>query len=140
MISVKCVPQWFGYIKINAQGITWCAPFSKKIDFLYDDFTFVRIAYYTHIYKKRFFLVLSRRYLSPNQLINVNQLRSSETFVKIKITQRRFRVLSEILPNTISHSLIGAWNGDFSKGSFNIEAEMKKQAQRRRQRKKRKKR
>jgi hypothetical protein len=93
-----------------------------------------------HIYQKRFFLVLSRSYITPSQLMNVNQLRCDDTLIKIKITKRRYRTLVKILPDGIKENLVSAWNGELGEDDFNIEAEIKRQHRKQKQKKKRKKR
>ena len=140
VIIIKCAPIWFAYVKIHSRGIVLGAPFSKKIKFSYNDFRYVKIAYYVHIYQKRFFLVLSRSYITPSQLMNVNQLRCDDTLIKIKITKRRYRTLVKILPDGIKENLVSAWNGELGEDDFNIEAEIKRQHRKQKQKKKRKKR
>lgn len=140
VITIKCASIWFAYVKIHSQGIVLGAPLSKKIKFSYNDFRYVKIAYYVHIYQKRFFLVLSRSYITPSQLMNVNQLRCDDTLIKIKITKRRYRTLVKILPDGIKENLVSAWNGELGEDDFNIEAEIKRQHRKQKQKKKRKKR
>lgn len=115
------VPQHFSYVSVNKTGIKWVSPLKKQVKFSYEDFKIIKIAYYQHIYKKRFFLVMSRDFLSISDLTHINQLKCSDNLVKISITKRNYNVLSAILPDYIKIQLDEAKNN--SDLCVNIDAE-----------------
>ena len=136
-VMFYCIPQWFNYVVLDSEGITYCAPFRKKKFFSYYCFHYVEIAYYLHIYQNRYFLVLSRRIVPPEVLMNINHLHSDETTLKIKISKRRYEALLQLLPPYMKNKLQNACEGD-EKTGFDINAALKRQAreQRRASRKK----
>ena len=97
--TIYYAPIWFSYVVVSPSGIKWVAPFSEKHEFSYEEFKYVKIAYYLHVYQVRFFLVMSQNFISMMQLTNINQVRNSKTFIKIRITPRRYKKLIRVLPD-----------------------------------------
>lgn len=126
IISIYCVPQWFASVKLTTEGIIYLIPFRKKEKIAYERFKYVKIAYYTHIFKKRHFLVLSQNYILPSILININQLKCNNTVVKLKISNKNYRALCRVLPKNVKNELELFYNNNRTDIAFDIEAETKK--------------
>ena len=125
LIFPKAASVQYSYVVITPIGINMVSPFKEKATYSYKDFKSIKIAYYTHLYEKRYFLVLSRDFISMRDLTHINQLRCSDRVVKIKITKRRYRILCEILPEYIKNQVVSAMeNSDFC---VNIDVERTKQ-------------
>lgn len=114
LIFPKAASIQYSYVVITPTGIIMVSPFKEKATYSYKDFKSIKIAYYRHLYEKRYFLVLSRGFISMRDLTHINQLKCSDSVVKIKITKRRYRILCEILPEYIKNQVVSAMeNSDF---------------------------
>lgn len=114
LIFPKAASIQYSYVVITPTGIIMVSPFKEKATYSYKDFKSIKIAYYRHLYENRYFLVLSRGFISMHDLTHINQLKCSDSVVKIKITKRRYRILCEILPEYIKNQVVSAMeNSDF---------------------------
>ena len=136
-VSIYCFPQWFSTVKLTPENIIYKTSFHKELAFSYRHFRNVKIASYSHIYGRRYFLVLSSLYLSPSVLMNINQLRCDENTIKIKISKQKCNKLCKILPPVVGQKLNDFCNNKKTDILFDVDKEQKKYY--RVQRKKRKK-
>lgn len=133
IITIFCIPIWFASIEIDAEGIRLNKVFSKKAKVSYEECRFFQVAYYNHIYNRRYFVVISSKPVSLNQLVNINCVRNSEELIKIKLTKGRYRKLCQILPTYYREKLERAING---KEAVNIEKILKMQKRKHKQKRK----
>ncbi len=136
--SIYCLPQWFASVKLTASGIIYHTPFHKEKETAYDRFNYVKVAYYTHIYKKRYFLVMSRKFIPSSDLCNINHIKSDEKVVKVSLSKRNYRLLCRVLPDSIKNDLELFFNDGKTDIAFDIEAEEKRihRSERRKRKKK----
>ncbi len=125
-ISIYCLPQWFASVKLTNEGIIYQIPFRKKEKMEYDQFNYVKIAYYTHIFKKRYFLVMSKKHIPASVLCNINQLKPDETVVKVSLSKRNYSLLYRVLPDNIKNELKLFYDGCKTDIAFDIDAETKR--------------
>ena len=91
-------PRFYSFIIFDNEGIQFNEITQKSIKKSYGEFPVIKIAYYTHFFSNRYFLILSSRLLTPFELSHVNQITVSEDCIKIKIGKRRYKKLLRILP------------------------------------------
>ena len=126
VISIYCVSQWYASVKLTTTGIIYIIPFRKKKEIAYEYFKYVKIAYYTHIFKKRHFLVMSQKYILSSDLCNINQLKSDNTIVKLNLSNKNYRSLCRVLPDNITKELESFFNNCQTNIAFDIAAEKTK--------------
>ncbi len=139
VISIYCAQQWFESVKLTTAGIIYSVPFRKKKIFAYDHYKYVKIAYYTHIYQKRHFLVLSKNPIPASMLCKINRLRSSDTVVKLHVSKKNYRALCRVLPDNITNELKAFYNNGQTDIAFDIDKETKKALKLKKRKHKRKK-
>lgn len=61
------------------------------------------------------FLVLSRRYMRPVELANINRLQDPDNVITLRITKRRYKKLLPALPPYIRHMAESYWGERFGK-------------------------
>lgn len=131
-LTIYCAPAWFSYFVVSRDGIKWVVPFSEKYEFSHEEFEYVKIAYYLHVYKIRTFLVMSRSVIPMIKLTNINQVRNSKNFIKIRITPRRYKKLIQVLPDFAKEKVELAVNGSLSQVGVDIDKKQSKKKKKRR--------
>lgn len=90
--------QWFEKLTITENGIEIHPPFKKVKRFNYDSYRYMEYGYYD-TYSREWFFVISNRRMSRYELSNLNKIKKSDDYIKIKYSKRRFYKLRKILPD-----------------------------------------
>lgn len=96
-IYVICFPKWYRYVTIDKDGVC-INNYKKRNKIAHEKYRFFYVGYYSHIFTKRCFLVISITPISRDKLSRVNTLEVSGNCVKIKLTKTRYSKLMDILP------------------------------------------
>ncbi len=97
-IIIKYIPAWTSRIVLDSNGIQLRAGKNSTAVIPYDNYRFIRVAFYMHMGAPRFFLVISDQHIPEEILYDVRQLGNDASHVKIQLTRRRIRKLYSILP------------------------------------------
>ena len=113
VITAMCVSnKWSGKVIMDTEGILLKSLFHKGKKIPYSEYPYFQIGYYMHIVKTRIFVVISKKGLSPKQIVNINSVGISENTVKISLNKRRAKMLLEVLPEWQKNKLQRALNGE----------------------------
>lgn len=134
--SFKAIPQAVSFVELDSEGVRLNALLKKTYKIPYVKFKFFKIVYYTHIYKKRYFVVMGRLPISMSDLAHANKLQNSEDLIKIKLTKKSYNRLCQILPEWHKNQLENVLEGSKSEVAFDAEMFLKRQARKEKQRKK----
>ena len=108
-----CAPRWFAYVVLNKDSICLHKGFKKAKEEKYEDFPYFKIASYVHIFSTRYFVVLGKKGLSMQELVNINHVPVSEEIIKIKLNKKSYAFLMECLPEYQKNILRNAMGGGF---------------------------
>ena len=89
--------QWFEKLSITTNGIEIHPPFRKVKRFDYEKYRYMEYGYYD-TYSREWFFVISNRRMTRYELSNLNKIKKTDDYIKIKYSKRRFYKLREILP------------------------------------------
>ena len=129
VLCIYCSQRWFAYVELNEEGILLCTIFKKTSLERYDQFPYFQIAHYKHFFTKRFFIVVTKKALSPTDLLKINKIRNSENCVKISISKKRALKLIEFFPDKQKEKLKKAISGEFDSMIWDLDKYKAKQKQ-----------
>jgi hypothetical protein len=101
-------PRFLCVLTLSKSTITVWIPFKKMEDLPYAQFRFVYCGKYFHgniagMGRTAWYIVLSQKQLSANELNNINRVPNSKAVVKIRYAEKTVNKLKSILPvNLIS--------------------------------------
>ncbi len=125
-ILTYCSTSFFASVKLTEKCVIYKCPFHRKKIIEYDHFKFVKIASYMHIHTRRYFLVISQKTISPSVMIHINQIKCSDKCIKIKLSNRNYRILCYVLPDNIKQQLQCLNNDALKDVVFDIDREKKR--------------
>lgn len=90
----------FATLIFDKDGISFPSAFKKREFVPYIQYSHVYLGFYAHGFSgfPVTYIVLSTRFLSSNQLAQVNELTQSTDVVKLRFSKRRYKLLHELLP------------------------------------------
>ena len=112
--------KWFARVVLDKEGIRLNTPFKKGGRISYSEYFYFQIGYYIHIVQPRIFVVISKKGLSPKQIVNINSVGISENTVKISLNKRRAKMLLEVLPEWQKNKLQRALNGELEEVGIDL--------------------
>ena len=102
----------FSKVELDDEGISLKYLFKRTQKNNYSEYPYFQIGYYMHIVKPRIFVVISKKGLTPNEIVHINSVGISEDTVKISLNKRRAKMLLEVLPEWQKNKLQRALNGE----------------------------
>ena len=121
LITVFCVSnKWSGKVIMDSEGILLNTLFKKGNRIPYSEYTYFQIGYYMHIVQPRIFVVISKKLLTPWQIVHINEVGISEDTVKISLNKRRLNMLLEVLPEWQKNKLQRALNGELEEVGIDL--------------------
>ena len=136
-VDLWCIPQWYSFVELDCEGLRLNTIYRKKEKIPYKKLVYFQIASYRHLYQERFFLLIGTSSVPMEKLSKINQVKSSESLVKIKLSPRACKKLMRVLPDDKKEKLEHALKTGLSNAAFNSDTYMK--TQRRKERLKRRK-
>ena len=104
--------KWSGKVIMDSEGIRLNTLFKKGNKIPYSEYFYFQIGYYMHLVQPRIFVVISKKGLTPKQIVHINSVGISEDTVKISLNKRRANMLLEVLPEWQKNKLQRALNGE----------------------------
>ena len=112
--------KWFARVVLDKEGIHLNTPFKKGRGTPYGEYYYFQIGYYMHIVQPRIFVVISKKLLTPWQIVHINEVGISEDTVKISLNKRRLNMLLEVLPEWQKNKLQRALNGELEEVGIDL--------------------
>ena len=112
--------KWFARVILDKEGIRLNTPFKKGRGTPYGEYYYFQIGYYIHIVQPRIFVVISKKLLTPWQIVHINEVGISEDTVKISLNKRRSNMLLEVLPEWQKNKLQRALNGELEEVGIDL--------------------
>ena len=119
-LCVWTAPKWLAWIVLDKEGIRLNTPFKKGRGTPYGEYYYFQIGYYMHIVQPRIFVVISKKLLTPWQIVHINEVGISEDTVKISLNKRRLNMLLEVLPEWQKNKLQRALNGELEEVGIDL--------------------
>ena len=137
---LSCVPQWFAFVELDERGIRLNRIYQRSTMIPYSSFGYFQIASYMHIIQKRYFLLMGTSGVSFDKLAKINEMKSSDKLIKIKLSHRVCKKLLLVLPAVQKEKLESALNSGLSSAAFDVECYQRRidQVEKQKQRKKHK--
>jgi len=88
----------FDYVLIDSKGITYKAPFKKKVTGEFKLYTHMYLGWYSHCGFPVLFVIFARHFIKDSVLSNANLIVSSKNIIKVRLTKRTYKKLISILP------------------------------------------
>lgn len=95
-----CLPRCASVVELNKNGLVLYTPFKKATTKTYIDCCYFQILQNHNFGKCKYFIVISEQFYSIDEITKANNIQSLETAIKIKITKKRYQILSSILPES----------------------------------------
>lgn len=103
------MPRWWVMITLDEKSIRYQAAFHKAKESPYSQYSHVYKGWYFHgraqIGYKVYFIVISKTWLTTDELQQINQIGVSEDVIKIKYNKKNYRTLQAILPPKLRSQL-----------------------------------
>ncbi len=96
---IACSPRYFAYIILKDDHIEFGTAFSKKKVVNYSSYGNIYIANYTHLFLKKYFIVLSQIDISMYELTHINQILPSNRIIKVSYNKKVAEQLLSVLPS-----------------------------------------
>ena len=122
ILAFKMIPMFCAFVELDEEGIRLNQIFKKSRKTPYNEFPYFQIACYKHIFSNRYFVVITKKALSPFELSHVNRIKSSAECVKINLTRRNCRKLLCVLSGWQKEKLLRVMNGDHIPSVLDIDA------------------
>ena len=114
MFICYIIPRFLVFVELDSEGVCLNKIYKKTPKIPYKKLWNFKLAYYSHMWSIRYFIVIGCEELTQEQLTHINLVPNSEHLVKIQLTKRNYYRLREILPSEQKEKLINLYSEDSS--------------------------
>lgn len=111
---IAAIPRTCVFVTFTPEEIQLKVPYKKAEVYSYKQFCYIYLGGYFHgnifgIGKNVYYIVFARRWMSTDELYQINQEGNSQTMFKIRYSKKTYDRLCEVLPSSSSFALQAAF-------------------------------